>query len=718
MPRMTDEAIERNRVTSRARFHQNKPHNRKMQKAYRERTFRERPFIGWDGEGYSEWKLADNPRCLLDGEWVHHYMLFGASTGDCITGESLSTTDCLELMLKVERENPDAYHVGFAFEYDINMILKDLRWTHLAILRDCGKCRWADPHNNKRYRIEHVPHKWLRVSCEGVSATIYDTFGFFHTKYTVALKKYDIGSRTKRDRIIAGKDLRASFAYSDIEMVKAYWLDEISLLPPLMDAIRDAVYDGGYYISEWHGPGALAAYLLRDVGASKWHSKKIPTEVKSAIRYAYAGGRFTGCLCGLYLGPVYTADINSAYIYACSHLPRMDRGRWARQSPNDVDPRNLADFGLYRIEFDAGSERRDKAYSRGNPEPPYPLFHRAKNGILRWPRKCIGWYWSPEAKLVLGGANARVLEAWVFNGDASKPFQFVHDAYGRRVELQHQGNPAEKAYKWALAAMYGAFARRVGWNRQTRKAPPSHELAWAGYITSWCRATVYGPALAAWEDGKGRGLVSIDTDGITATVPFDPQHLSNGVGEGLGQWKLEEYTGILQWQNGIYWLRDNKGKWIEPKSRGIPKGSIPFAAALEALEKLDYKTRPFVHARLALSRTHFIGYGQALRGQFKRWRRWITQPVEVKMGGNAAGKAAHHYMMCYVCRKETGRNPASVEIASTMHTVSLMPEMPVNGKLPDINSHPHKLPWLEDQPFLPPGLMVSEFKYIVKDGDM
>lgn len=711
MTRVSDEAIERDRVSALARYHKNKGHARKVKKEYERQQFDNRPFIGWDGEGYSVWELNPEPRCLLDGEWRHHYMLFGASTGEHITGESLSTTDCIELILHVESENKNAYHVGFAFEYDVNMILKDLPWRMLAILKDCGKCRWADPRTNKRYRIEHVPHKWLRVSTGGVSATIYDGFGFFHCGYLAALKKYGVGDKQKLVHIESGKAARAYFTYADIEMVRSYWRDEISLLPPLMECIRKASYSGGYRISEWHGPGALATYLLRDQHVNEWHSKTMPAEVKSAIRYAYAGGRFTGQLCGLYLGPVYTADLNSAYIYACSLLPRMDRGKWERQNPNDVDPRNLARFGLYRIEFDAGKEWQAGATMRGIPEPPYPLFHRSENGVLRWPNKCRGWYWTPEASLVVNSPNARILEAWIYRDSEDYPFRFVHDAYDRRVELQHRGDPAEKAYKWALAAMYGAFARRVGWNKTTRKAPPSHELAWAGFITSWCRAEVWGPAWEVYTRGKGRGLISIDTDGITATVPFDEKTLTNGVGEGLGQWKLETWTGILQWQNGIYWLRDENGEWKDPKSRGIPKGTIPFDAAFAALKASDYSRRPFTHPYLSLTRTHFIGYRQALNGRLGEWRKWVRQPVKVLMGGTPLGKAWHFYANCMACHLASkGKQPADNDVRS-LHTIT--------GSSPShLQSFPHKLPWLEEQPDLPIGFVADQFKYIVKDEDM
>jgi hypothetical protein len=700
--RISDEAIERNRVSSRARYHVNKEQNQKVQKAYRERKFEERAFIGWDGEGYD------------DESGQHHYMLFGASTGDCVTGPSLGTAECLSLILRVREENPDTYNVGFAFDYDVNMIIKDLPWRHLAALSAFNRCRWVDPATGRRYRIEHIPGKFFRISADGISATIYDCFGFFHSSYIRALYKYGVGDPAKLEHISTGKAARGSFTLAGIENVKSYWLDEISLLPPLMDRIRDASYGGGYRISEWHGPGALASYLLRDRGVNKWHSKKnIPAEVKSAIRHAYAGGRFTGCLCGLYIGDIYTADVNSAYVYATSLLPRMDRGKWNRQNPKSIDARNLPRFGLYHIELDYGREGKREAEQRGIPEAPNPLFHRDKIGVLRWPRKTTGWYWTPEAKLVLDSPYANVLEAWIFDDDGSKPFRFVHDAYDRRVDLQHQGNPAEKAYKWALAAMYGAFARRVGW--KNGKPPPSHELTWAGFITSYCRAMVYGPARRAWENGDGLGLISIDTDSITTTVPIDEKDLPNGIGEGLGQWKLEHWTGILQWQNGIYWLRDENGEWSEPKSRGIPRGSVPFEAAYNGLQAMDFSKRPFVFPHLSLERTRFIGYRQALRGQFDKWRKWVTEPVEISMGGKASGKAIHMFRVCDACRKTNDGTPYPIEDVRALHTISPMPSL-LGHDLTE--SQPHKLPWLEELPDLPAGFIAHDFNLIVRDEDM
>jgi hypothetical protein len=689
MARVSEAAFERNRVKTLNRYQSGGEDARKRKRENAARRFEERPFVSWDGEGYRYFAVDSNG----ETDVRHAYMLFGSSTGHYVWGRSLSTRECLDSILLVEAQIPDCFHVTFAFEYDVNMILRDVPWRMLGVLYDVGKIRWEG------YRIQHVPHKMFRVSKDGISATLYDTFGFFHSSYLSALKKYRVGTPEQIAIITDGKSGRNRFTYADIEKVIHYWKTEISLHPALMDEVRTAAYGGGYRVSEWHGPGALATYALRYYHVNKLKGGRRPAEVNDAIRCAYAGGRFHAWRCGYYPHHVYTADINSAYIYACSLLPRLDRGKWRRVPANTVGPDNVARFGLYKIAFDAGPEWRTESRKRGIPEPPLPLFHRDKHGRLTWPRKVEGWYWSPEASLVIGSPNARVLEAWVFDDDESYPFQWVNDAYNRRVILQQQGNPAEKAYKWALAAMYGAFARRVGWNKKTRQAPSSHELAWAGFITSWCRAAVYK---AASQVARKGGLISIDTDGVLSTVPFDVDLLPNGEGTGLGQWKLDTYDECLYWQNGIYWYRVD-GAWSEAKSRGIPKGVIDVDAAFDALANADYSKRPYHHAIIRVMRTRFVGYRQGLRSQFRKWQHWFTEPVEVIMGGS--GKGRHLPVFCRKCYYDAhGGSPDDL-----MHTVSHIPPE-------HIDSYPHKLPWLEPPPENP--LYVIETEFIWRDDDV
>jgi hypothetical protein len=279
--------------------------------------------------------------------------------------------------------------------------------------------------------------------------------------------------------------------------------------------------------------------------------------------------------------------------------------------------------------------------------------------------------------LVAGSPYARITESYEFSDDGTFPFGWVNDAYHARQVLQSRNDPAEKAFKWSLAAMYGAFARRVGWDKKTRLPPRSHELSWAGYITSHCRAAIYDVAAYAYSKGA---LISVDTDGVTATVPFPEDLVPEGFGNQLGQWKQDKFSAILFWQNGIYWLRDENGlEWKEAKSRGIPKGVIPIQEALDALESGNF-TPPFAPASIKTKKTKYIGYRAALGGKrFKEWRKWIIEDNTIVFGGQ--GKGSHLPVFCKKCR--------TIGQEQGMHTVTHFPPK-------EMESSPHKLPWLEE----------------------
>lgn len=631
------------------------------------RELEEKPFIGWDGEGYNEYVVSSDGEIDIQ----HRYMLCGASTGHYVSSRNLTSQEIFDLMLFVRREYPNAVHVGFAFEYDVNMMLRSLESRYIAVLKHAGKVKW------RGYTIKHVPHKKIQITKDGVTITIYDVFGFFHSSYLKALDKFSIGNAEILARIKAGKDDRGKFTYSDMARVLPYMMDELKLLPELMDSLRKACYDAGFYITEWHGPGALASYTLRKMGANKWHGKDVPGTVQIGRRYAYAGGRFQDWLCGEYNGPVYTADINSAYAYAVARLPRLDTGKWRPYDASNVATvGNLPEFGLYYVRYDA-RERGTQSRVSGLP---FPLFHRDKTGNLTWPPFVENWYWGPEVKAVLATEpdKIKIIEGWVYESDGTYPFrETVFGAFARRLELQHDRNPAEKAYKWFLASVYGQCAQRVGWNQQKRTAPPSHCLEWAGFITSFCRARVY---LSALDVAKRGGLVSIDTDGVTSTVPFDERWLIGGTGENLGEWKLEEWTGILHWQNGIYWLRNQEGKYEDPKTRGIPRGNVGYEAVSRALQDHTTGTEISTECAFTLKRTRFIGYRQSLAQRWRDWRAWKTESVSVRFGGN--GKGRHLPAMCGKCRGIPSQR---------MHRIiHLWPAK--------LESYPHHLPWLDPKP--------------------
>lgn len=659
-----------------ARDHRrNQTDNRKEWKREKRNTGehqRNRPFVGWDGEG-----------CKDSG-----YSLFGCSDGLEICGWDLPTESLLELMLEAERQNPTAIHVGFSFEYDVNMILKDLPYKCLGVMNETTRCRW------KGYRIEHVPRKWFSVSKDGVSIKIFDVFGFFMCRYDDALEKYDIGSAELRHEITLGKDKREDFYYKDIEYIRGYWKKEIQTLPLLMDVVRDVLYDAGFHITSWHGPSAVASYALRQHN-SKSYMEECPKEVQEASRYAFAGGRFESVKAGYRDGKVYTADLNSAYAHAIRMLPSLAGKKWSHVTNWDK-ARRPDKFGLYFVKFHsrdrvASNEERVAAETSGKV---YPFFRRMDDGTICWPRDVENWYWTPEAQLVDIEPDAEITEAWILEDDTDRPFEWVAELFERREMLQRIGHKAEKAYKWLLASMYGQMARRAGWKKYGGP-PPSHQLEWAGYVTSWCRASIYRAAKPICENHHG--LISIDTDGITSTVPFSHDGLVGNVGHGLGEWKLEEYDGTFVWENGMYWLRDwskwrspiQDSEWLPPKTRGVPRRQVEFKICWERWQS---------HEDFTITRNTFTGYKRALRGQWDKWRIWESREYAFKFGGN--GKRYHNKKFCAQCGRHRPDAYSFYGMCPLYDGVA-MRQLGRKGLQAALDnpygSMPHVLPWLEER---------------------
>ena len=632
-----------------------------------------REFIAWDGEGWTDHVCEDPERCFnRSGKCKHHYYLFGASTGHYVSSESLSTENCFDTMLRVKKANPDAIHVAFSFKYDIDMIFRDLQPGAVRMLVRKNRMHW------RGYYIEVLPGKWLQVARDGYTCRIYDLFSFFTTSFVKALKKWSVGTDEQRDRILKGKDLRGTFKLEDLDrLVIPYWKEELALLVDLASTLRDVLYRAGIRPSRWHGPGAVADYLFNDNKSSQAMPdyESIPKGVLDAGQVAYAGGRFEAFKIGYYDGPIYSADINSAYPYAMSELPNMATGTWIHY---DGMPETLsATVGLFHVRFEYGDvAKRDIAYG-GMPAAAH--YRYPKSGTVHFRYASPGvWVHAPEFANLLVQFNLGlfkvfdVLEAWVYADDGTRPFAWVKEIYEQRQEWKRAGNPAELAAKLGINSLYGKLAQRVGGKEGK---PKWHNLEMAGHITSKCRAMLYE---ASWQ--MSDSLVAYQTDGIYATRPID--FLPNGAGTDLGQWEVETYSGMLHLQSGVYWLRDSDGNWLRPKTRGIPQQHMDFDKAFNSL--VD-------KAPLIVEQTQFIRFGLAdmRRSGLSLWRTWQINEKDFSFGGNgfgSEGKRLHIPQSCKECAQGIGHHEG-------LHTLMLSPKgFPMKNGVKQ-ESAPHTLPW-------------------------
>lgn len=594
-----------------------------------------REFIAWDGEGQNL-KGPGKPQS---------YVLFGCSTGDRILQSvHIHTFELLDFILDIGQKYPTAFHVGFAFNYDANMILQSLSEESLKILHEEGRLSLKRK-GLGRYTIHFIPSKWFSVTKflpgydrkrnphAKLSVRIYDMFTFFAKGFVAAYEEY-IGPVP--DVVTEGKKQRDDFGTMSLVDIERYWRAEVVLMQQLAEELRRRLYGAGLRITQWHGPGALASYALRQHGI-KAAMATCPPEVREAARYGYAGGRFERFLLGRTTGPIYSLDINSAYPFAITRLPNLSTGRWVRNARPDVA--RLAKFGIYRVRLNPVPG--DSYLQR----PAGPLFHRDPLGNVSFPWILEGWYWTPEVVNLarLPPERYTIVEGWEYVGWTEQPdpypFLWVRDTYNTRREWKEKGLGSQLALKLLLNSLYGKMAQRVGWNEDKRTAPNWHQLEWAGWVTSHCRAMLWDVMSRI----PPEHLLAVETDGIYTT--YNPELLGIKDSKELGGWEVKTYDEILYVQSGMAWLRAG-GDW-SCKRRGLDARTFPLGDCVEYLRSLP--SGPNWRSYKGTT-TRFIGVGAALMSStpFKeRHCAWLVSPREITPGNS--GKRIHVHTQCKAC---------------------------------------------------------------------
>jgi hypothetical protein len=599
-----------------------------------------RKFVAWDGEGITH-----------PGDVQQSYVLFGASTGDRIRSKNLGTRQCLNLILRVEEANREAIHVGFSISYDANMILKDLPNSALRRVWAGRWTRWQG------FRIQWLAGKWFSVSrgrkAQLVHARIFDVFGFFQSSFLAAVTEFLPADDPEVARIRAGKKLRRVFSWQELDStIVPYWEQELRMLVQIMDALRADLESAGFWLSSWHGPGAVANRVFLNWNIQKAKSDDILPVISGASRLAYAGGRFEQFRVGHHNSVVWEYDIRSAYPSIIRKLPNLSGGSW--RFAKDFEPDT---FAVWKIAYN------DISSVRGSRIGGHPFFHRDKNGLVSFPPLVDSWAWTPEAAF----SPESVRGGWVFDpaDPDDLPFAFVEDFYLTRRKWKEEGNSAQRALKLALNSLYGKMAQRKGW-KEGGKKPTWHQLEWAGYITSAVRAMLWEAYISASES-----IVAMETDALFSTRP-----LSLPVGAELGEWEVTKFEKLTYIQSGFYY-GELPGGEVVTKYRGFDKECVEESGSLHYRAVLDYLDRKDGGSEEGLFgyTTRFVGYPLASRTR-AIWRTWNTTPRQIHIGGG--GKRNHIIPLCAECSAGIGLNEA-------LHHTALTTQ---GGQ-----SYPHPLPW-------------------------
>src|SRR3546814_11672320 len=80
-----------------------------------------------------------------------------------------------------------------------------------------------------------------------------------------------------REVVAHGKEARGANVWEDMPEVLRYWRAEIKLMERMTERFREVMFDAGFKLSRWYGPGALASYVIRTKGL-KDHIQNHPFE--------------------------------------------------------------------------------------------------------------------------------------------------------------------------------------------------------------------------------------------------------------------------------------------------------------------------------------------------------------------------------------------------------------------------------------------------------
>jgi hypothetical protein len=594
---------------------------------YKKRTKRDylkRPIIAIDGEG------VNIRRGLRKGD--HDYILLAMTGQEPLYKEGgLPTKDILDYLWQHLRT--DNINVIYGGSYDFNMWMKDLSEDQVRNLYHSSYT--SDPVIYAGYGLRWIKGKAFEISRttrngNRRTVTINDVISFFQRPFIQACDEY-LGSYDGREVLVREKARRGDFRASEIAGIASYNNLELDLLVRLVTELRSRLDSVGLRPRRWNSPGAIASALFERERVKDHRNEQLPDVVMQAARFAYAGGRFEMLHYGAVKERVYEYDINSAYPRALLEVPSLKRGTWKHNHGLHTS-HPISPFGLYRVRF-----------TGTNPNIPAPIFHRATNGTISYPLNVENWVWSPEVEALklyceqVPGTEWEILEAWEYTPATDhKPFGFIAELYKLRQLLKAAGDGAHIGIKLALNSLYGKLAQQVGWKAPSGKhplrVPTYHQLEWAGYVTSWCRAHVLRAALHDLD-----AIIAFETDALFSSRP-----LPLDTGTALGQWEKTVFTSLTYVQSGHYYgteLKDDGTEKEVIKCRGIDKGFI----SRENVETLLGRAEPMrvLEARL----TRFYGAGIALaRGLKAYWCKWLTEPKFMML--MPTGKRLHAGCWC------------------------------------------------------------------------
>lgn len=552
----------------------------------------------------------------IDGEGIgrkpHKYTLLARSDSSGksahITDQrGLSTERCLEWLLELPN---DALGVGYFLGYDWTMILRELPDSSLFRLfrpelrklpKDEGSgfsdVLW------KGYRL-HWMAGMMRIKRGNRKVHIWDLGKFFQARFVKALKAWKVGTPEEIDAIDDMKDKRSDFDATDSKQILGYCLSECRLLAQLAEKLIEAHNAADLSLSTFYGPGSTATVALKRMGIHEKRGEH-PTEIHDVAARAFFGGRFEQRAIGEFDGPIYGADIVSAYPAQCVKLPCLEHSTWEwTEIEYDLERSSVKQACVRWTVNDTSANRKWG-----------PLPVRMRDGTIVYPASgASGWTWLDEYLEARHWPQVQFGGAWLLKTDCTcTPFADVQRMFDERNRVGRKTG-AGLTLKLAINSIYGKLAQSIG-------QPRFRSLLWAGMITSGTRAMLLN--VLRRYDGD---ILAVATDGVYSTSKPELDY-----GESLGQWEASEYDRITLVRPGIYWTEPDELDDGNVRSRGLPRTRIHSdreqivqAIILGEDEVILPSITQFGAARAAIYHTP---KGQILRSD--KYGEWYQRPARI-----------------------------------------------------------------------------------------
>jgi hypothetical protein len=589
-----------------------------------------------DGEGVT----------LDDGSHLYRYMAAcladGTVLGELYDEEGIRSRVALEFLAELPKEDEEGVAYlgvfGFGLGYDMTKWLENLKNKPIYELFHSEDLKPKATIGSLRLLLVGKCLELVdKRAPKGQKRTkVWDVLKGFQSTFVKALRNWNVGRPEEWKRIEAMKGQRGKFADVPWEEVTAYCKDECRLGAELVETYIRAHIDAGIDLrGKYHGAGSTSdAFLMLMDALDKKCTREVAAkdldafaQTKSAFSRAFFGGRAETSRVGVVKGPIWTADIASAYPHVLYELPCVKHGKWRKcqgrglrrglsvaklaavhfrigmvesRMEAGVDPvRELGELGEH------GPPRVKRKKKKGEKEPEEelcelertvheralgmgiaadgatpawcPLPYRTEKGSIVFPASHPGgWAWLPEyraAETYFEGVEA--MEAWVLRGSCQcePPYRDIGKYYLLRIEWGAEGRG--KVLKLGYNGCYGKMAQVIG------KNPKYACRVVAGQITAQTRARLYEGMMSVKDPWN---VFYAATDGLMATEPLAPPNppeneTAQKTAKWLGVWEVDR---LATWSDemGEQWEQDafvlQPGFWFslapegEAKTRGTP----------------------------------------------------------------------------------------------------------------------------------------------------